>query len=65
MIEIIFIQFTLKEPGNVLFEVATDPPGFFVDEIKEELGKSLKLPNWYESIRSEIESTLPKIVIPE
>jgi glyoxalase family protein len=60
-----FHSIYFKEPGNVLFEIATDPPGFFVDETKDELGKSLKLPEWYESIRAEIESALPKITIPE
>lgn len=60
-----FHSIYFKEPGNVLFEVATDPPGFFVDETQETLGKSLKLPEWYEPRRSEIESSLPKVTIPE
>ena len=46
-------------PGGVLFEIATDPPGFTVDEPYEILGRDLKLPDQYESLRTEIESRLP------
>ena len=60
-----FHSIYFKEPGNVLFEVATDPPGFLVDEKPDALGKSLKLPEWFEPVRSEIESSLPKIIIPQ
>lgn len=59
-----FHSIYFREPGNVLFEIATDPPGFMIDESKEELGSSLKLPSWYESKRAEVESVLPKIRIP-
>jgi glyoxalase family protein len=48
-------------PGGVLFEIATDPPGFTVDEPYESFGLGLKLPDQYESMRSEIESRLPKL----
>jgi glyoxalase family protein len=48
-------------PGGVLFEIATDPPGFAVDEPSERLGRDLKLPDRYESMRAEIESRLPKL----
>ena len=48
-------------PGGVLFEIATDPPGFTVDEPYESLGRDLKLPDQYESMRSEIEGRLPKL----
>jgi glyoxalase family protein len=48
-------------PGGVLFEIATDPPGFAVDEPYERLGRDLKLPDQYESMRSEIESRLPEL----
>jgi glyoxalase family protein len=48
-------------PGHVLFEVATIPPGFDVDESLEELGQALKLPEWEESNRTQIESILPKL----
>ena len=50
-------------PGGVLFEIATDPPGFSVDESLEGLGRDLKLPDQYESMRSEIEGRLPKLHI--
>ncbi len=48
-------------PGGVLFEIATDPPGFSVDEHIERLGRDLKLPDQYESMRAEIESRLPEL----
>ena len=48
-------------PGGVLFEIATDPPGFSVDEPIERLGRDLKLPDQYESMRAEIESRLPEL----
>ncbi len=50
-----------KEPGGVLFELATDGPGFDRDEKPEELGKTLILPPWYESKRAAIEAGLPKL----
>lgn len=53
-----------REPGGVLFEVATDPPGFTVDETLEALGQALKLPPQYEGIRSELEATLPPLHLP-
>ena len=46
------------EPGGVLFELATDPPGFTFDETLEELGGGLKLPVWLEGSRSRIEASL-------
>jgi glyoxalase family protein len=49
------------EPGGVLFELATDPPGFAVDEPVESLGETLKLPPWLEPKRRLIERTLPPI----
>lgn len=55
-----FHSIYFREPGGVLFEIATDEPGFMIDESKEELGKNLKLPGMYESRRNEIE----KILIP-
>ena len=45
----------------MLFEIATDPPGFAVDEPYESLGRDLKLPDQYESMRTEIEGRLPKL----
>ncbi|MBC8166761.1 MAG: ring-cleaving dioxygenase [Bryobacteraceae bacterium] len=53
-----------REPGGVLFEIATDPPGFLIDESVDELGSHLKLPPEYESMRSQIEAALPAITVP-
>ena len=56
-----FHSIYFREPGGVLFEIATDPPGFAVDEEPEELGTSLKLPPQYESRRGHIEGVLPPL----
>lgn len=56
-----FKSIYFQEPGGVLFEIATDPPGFTSDEPVEKLGSTLKLPSWLESRRKEIEAHLPKI----
>ena len=56
-----FKSIYFQEPGGVLFEIATDPPGFTVDEPLERLGRDLKLPEKYEPMRAEIESRLPKL----
>jgi len=56
-----FYSLYFREPGGVLFELATDNPGFTIDEPIEELGQNLKLPAQYESIREEIEGVLPKL----
>ncbi len=53
-----------KEPGGVLFELATEGPGFAVDEDPARLGESLVLPPWLEPNRAEIEASLPKLVAP-
>ncbi len=53
-----------REPGGVLFEIATDPPGFAVDEPVETLGNALKLPAKYEGIRGRIEQVLPVLKVP-
>ncbi|MFZ5673128.1 MAG: ring-cleaving dioxygenase [Pseudomonadota bacterium] len=50
-----------REPGGVLFEIATDIPGFAVDEPVATLGRDLKLPRFLEPHRSEIESVLPEL----
>jgi len=50
-----------REPGGVLFELATNPPGFAIDEPVEHLGEKLMLPPQYEPHRSEIEGVLPPI----
>ncbi len=56
-----FHSLYFREPGGVLFEIATDNPGFTVDESVEDLGKNLKLPAQYESRRSELENHLVKL----
>ena len=53
-----------REPGHVLFELATNPPGFAIDEPPERLGERLMLPPQYEPHRAEIESVLPRIHLP-
>jgi glyoxalase family protein len=53
-----------REPGGVLFEIATNPPGFTVDESEEELGTHLLLPPWFESIRKDLQKVLPKLKLP-
>jgi glyoxalase family protein len=50
-----------REPGGVLLEIATDGPGFTIDESKEGLGSSLKLPAWIEPRRAQIEAALPAL----
>ncbi|MCX6952211.1 MAG: ring-cleaving dioxygenase [Verrucomicrobia bacterium] len=50
-----------REPEGVLFEIATNPPGFAVDESVDTLGTALKLPAQYEAQRSAIEAALPKL----
>jgi catechol 2,3-dioxygenase-like lactoylglutathione lyase family enzyme len=52
------------EPGGILFEVATDPPGFATDETPEELGSKLQLPPWLEPSREELLATLPRLRLP-
>lgn len=54
-----FFSLYFREPGGVLFEIATDNPGFTRDEPVSDLGTSLKLPRQYEASRASIEKTLP------
>jgi len=56
-----FRSIYFREPSGVLFEIATDPPGFLIDEPRESLGQALKLPAWLEPRRFEIEALLPNI----
>jgi glyoxalase family protein len=56
-----FRSIYFREPGGVLFELATDPPGFALDEPLAALGESLKLPSWLEKYRSQIDQALPPI----
>ena len=59
-----FRSIYFREPGGVLFEIATDPPGFAADEAPDELGQALKLPPRYEPLRERIERTLPPLRVP-
>jgi glyoxalase family protein len=54
-----------REPGGVLFEIATDPPGFATDESPEHLGERLRLPPWLEPKRATIERSLPPLRLPQ
>ena len=58
-----FHSIYFREPGGVLFEVATNPPGFAIDETPENLGTALMLPSQYEARRAKLEAALPKIVL--
>ncbi len=60
-----FHSIYFREPGGVLFEIATDTPGFGIDESPEELGRKLQLPPWFETRRDELEARLPKLVLPD
>lgn len=59
-----FRSIYFREPGGVLFEVATDHPGFIIDEPVDALGSNLKLPSWLEADRTELERALPPIALP-
>jgi glyoxalase family protein len=56
-----FHSIYFREPGGVLFEIATDPPGFAIDEPSDRLGESLRLPPWLEPLRARIERALPAL----
>jgi glyoxalase family protein len=56
-----FRSIYFHSPGGVLFEIATDPPGFTIDESVEDLGTALMLPDQYEPIRTDIEKRLPAL----
>jgi glyoxalase family protein len=59
-----FRSIYFREPGGVLFEIATDGPGFTADESADRLGSALRLPPWLEPRRPGIERRLPEIAIP-
>jgi catechol 2,3-dioxygenase-like lactoylglutathione lyase family enzyme len=59
-----FHSIYFREPGRILFEIATDPPGFSVDESPEELGSHLVLPPWLEPSRAQLEAVLPPLRLP-
>ena len=50
-----------REPGGVLFEIATNTPGFLIDEPETTLGMNLKLPPQYETMRAQLQATLPTL----
>lgn len=56
-----FFSLYFREPGGVLFEIATDNPGFATDETVDTLGSSLQLPDQFESMRNQIERGLPEL----
>ncbi len=58
-----FKSIYFREPGGVLFEIATDEPGFDIDEPLLELGRKLKLPPWLEPSREQIQHSLPRIEV--
>jgi glyoxalase family protein len=53
-----------REPGGILFEIATDPPGFTVDQKEDELGSHLVLPTWLEPDRDKLSRVLPPLRLP-
>ncbi len=59
-----FRSIYFREPGGVLFEIATDQPGFAIDEPLEQLGTRLMLPPWFEGQRATIERRLPPLSLP-
>ena len=56
-----FQSIYFREPGGVLFEIATEGPGFLIDETPETLGQGLQLPAWLEADRQSIEARLPSL----
>jgi glyoxalase family protein len=60
-----FTSIYFREPGGVLLEIATDQPGFTVDESLLELGRELKLPPWLEPSREQIAAALPPLRLPD
>jgi glyoxalase family protein len=59
-----FKSIYFREPGGVLFEIATDGPGFTVDESPDKLGTTLSLPPWFQVRRDRLDEILPPIVVP-
>ena len=59
-----FKSIYFRTPGGVLFEIATDGPGFTVDEAPEALGSTLSLPPWFQVQREQLDISLPPIVVP-
>jgi Lactoylglutathione lyase and related lyases len=59
-----FRSIYFREPGEVLLEIATDPPGFTVDEPRDSLGSELQLPEWLECERRFLQKVLPPLKVP-
>ncbi len=59
-----FRSIYFHEPGGILFEIATDPPGFSIDEAPEHLGERLMLPHWLEPMRNQISERLEPLIVP-
>jgi glyoxalase family protein len=60
-----FRSIYFREPGGVLFEIATDGPGFGVDEPADALGAQLRLPPWLEPERETLAARLPRLRVPQ
>jgi Glyoxalase/Bleomycin resistance protein/Dioxygenase superfamily. len=59
-----FKSIYFREPSGVLFEIATDRPGFAIDEAPEKLGSELSLPPWFQVKRDKLDHDLPPIAVP-
>lgn len=60
-----FHSIYFREPGGILFEIATDPPGFLIDEPLDKLGTHFTLPPWLEPMRDQIQAKLPTLHVPQ
>lgn len=60
-----FNSIYFREDGEILFEIATDPPGFSIDEPQEKMGEQLMLPDQYEHLREQLKSNLIPIKVQE
>jgi glyoxalase family protein len=58
-----FRSIYFREPGGVLYEIATDTPGFLIDESAASLGETLRIPAWYEPSRAAIEARVVPIIL--
>jgi len=58
-----FHSIYFREPGGVLFEIATDAPGFLIDQSVESLGEALRIPEWFEPQRAQIEARIEPITL--
>ena len=59
-----FKSIYFREPGGVLFEIATDKPGFTIDEAPDQLGSGLSLPPWFQAQYDKLDHNLTPIVVP-